>query len=162
MTQTQAFRSLTVAQWEALVQSGADIPVKTVLDGVSMQPLIRKGVDTVTIIPLARPLKPGDIVLFRRMDGAYVVHRVRRMLTHKIVTLGDNCWCEDAPIDPACVLGLASHMQRNGRTISLDNALSRALGRCWMGCHKIRMGYRRLRALVFRLGKKVIPWKRHG
>lgn len=160
MNQSPATLALTVAQWAALVKGGANLTVKTRLDGVSMQPLIRKGRDTVTIAPLHRPLKRGDVVLFYRADGAYVVHRLRRITGETLVTLGDNCWREDAPIPARRVLGIAVQAQRGKRTFSLDTPLSRGLGRCWMACHGLRIMYRRGRGAILRRLKGIIQWKK--
>ena len=62
-------RSLPIETWNALGLEGNMLPVKITLDGDSMRPLIRRGKDPVTIIPVNRPLKKGDIVKWNK-DGA--------------------------------------------------------------------------------------------
>ncbi|MBR2942674.1 MAG: S24/S26 family peptidase [Clostridia bacterium] len=58
-------RSLGIEQWHALGQQGDRIPVTITLEGDSMRPLIRRGRDRVTIVPLDREIRKGDVVLFR-------------------------------------------------------------------------------------------------
>ena len=46
------------------------------ITGTSMMPMLRNGIDSVVIIPVSRPLKKGDIPLYKRDNGKYVVHRI--------------------------------------------------------------------------------------
>ncbi len=160
MNDTPGLRTLSVTQWAELINDGASPSVKTTLNGISMQPLIRKGRDVVTIVAVNRPIKRGDVVLFRRADGEYVVHRVRRLCGDMIITLGDNCWKEDSPpIGLADIKGLAVQVQRGKLRICLDSCLSRAAGRCWMACHEYRILLRRMRGAAIRRIIRVIKWK---
>lgn len=119
---------ISVTQWHELTLGGENIPVTLMLDGESMRPLIRKQKDNITVIPVYRKLKKGDIVLFVRRDGAYVVHRVNKIKDETVITIGDNCVVFDAEIPVSDVWGIVVKEERNGKTISLDSALSRAFG----------------------------------
>ena len=120
-------RSIPMAQWRAL--EGAAPPVTICLEGDSMRPLIRRGRDPVTIVPLQRPLKKGDVVLFTLGDGRFVVHRVWRLRDGLVRTLGDHCQNPEPWFPQGQVLGQAVRFQRGGRTHRLDTPLARALGR---------------------------------
>ena len=152
-------RQMSIAQWRALAGEGTVIPMRIPLEGDSMRPLIRRGRDPVTIVPLSRALKRGDVVLFENPPGRYVVHRVRRLKDGRVQTLGDNCWNPDPWMPEKQVLGQALQAERNGRRIPLDNRAARACGRLWMACHPLRMCYRRLRSLAGRCYRKIIPGK---
>lgn len=148
-------RGLTIAQWRELARDGAPVPVTIPLDGVSMQPLIRRNRDLVTIVPLDREPIPGDVVLFEQPTGRFVCHRVRQIDGDRVQTLGDNCWNTDAWMDRSQVLGLAVSVERDGRNIALDTDRSRALGRAWMATHPARMVWRRFRSLGGRALRKL-------
>lgn len=148
-------RGLSIAQWRELAQDGAPIPVTIPLDGVSMQPLIRRNRDLVTIVPLDRDPLPGDVVLFEQPAGRFVCHRVCQIDGDRVQTLGDNCWAPDAWMDRSQVLGLAVSVERGSRTIPLDTDRSRAFGRAWMAAHPVRMVWRRFRAAVGRILRKL-------
>ena len=152
-------RQMSIAQWRALAGEGTVIPMRIPLEGDSMRPLIRRGRDPVTIVPLSRALKRGDVVLFENPPGRYVVHRVRRLKDGRVQTLGDNCWNPDPWMPEKQVLGQALQAERNGRRIPLDNRAARAFGRLWMACHPLRMCYRRLRSLAARCYRRIIPGK---
>ena len=44
--------------------------------GVSMLPLLRQGRDAVVLSPLPERLRKYDVVLYRRRNGQYVLHRI--------------------------------------------------------------------------------------
>lgn len=44
--------------------------------GISMLPMIRQGTDSVQLSPLPEQLKKYDVVLYRRDNGKYVLHRI--------------------------------------------------------------------------------------
>ncbi len=149
--------SLSIHEWRKLGLEGAMLPVTICLEGDSMRPLIRRGRDPVTILPLNRPLKTGDIVLFQGGPDRYVVHRVYRLRDGWVQTLGDNCWNPDPWMPLEQVWGLVIRMQRDGRTCQLDCRLSRWWGRGWMFCHPVWKVYKKLRSLAGRCYRKVFP-----
>lgn len=128
-----------VEEWLDLVRSGMNIPVRITLDGVSMEPLIRKDMDIVTITPLERKVRRGDIVLFLDTLDRYCIHRVIRWKKGKIITRGDNCMGADFASEPERMIGLVVSVTRDGRRIFLDTRrgeMSR-----WRQCVKIRMAF---------------------
>lgn len=133
------------------------IPVTICLEGDSMRPLIRRGRDHVTIIPLVRPLKVGDVVLFQGGSQRFVVHRVYKLREDAVCTLGDNCWTPDGWMPLSQVWGLVIRMERNGRTWSLDCTASRAFGKIWMFLHPLRLLYKRLRHFAGKCYRKIFP-----
>lgn len=65
-----------------------DVPVP--VKGVSMRPFLRDQ-DMAYLIPVEGPVKPGDILLFRRSSGRYILHRVHKLLGGgRYLMLGDS------------------------------------------------------------------------
>ncbi|MDO4371401.1 MAG: S24/S26 family peptidase, partial [Clostridia bacterium] len=67
MSQT---REIPIRQWCEMARQGAAPPVTIPLEGDSMRPLIRRGCDPVTIVPIYGELRIGDVVLFA-LGGRY-------------------------------------------------------------------------------------------
>lgn len=155
----QETRLLSIAQWHALARGGTALPMRIPLEGDSMRPLIRRGRDRVTIVPLERPLKLGDVALFHAPDGRYVVHRAYRLAPGRVRTLGDHCANPDPWMPESRVLGLAVQVERGGLRIALDNGASRAAGRIWMALLPARRSYFRVRSLAGRALRKM-GWRR--
>lgn len=156
MTQEALTRAIPMETWCELAKEGSAPPVTICLEGDSMRPLIRRGKDPVTIIPLVRPLEKGDVVLFR-LGERYIVHRVWKLEDGRVRTFGDNCWNPDPWIPENQVLGLVVKYARDGRGHRLDTPQARAWGRAWMAIHPIRLCYKRLRALAGRCYRKIFP-----
>ena len=154
MTQASQTRSIPMEQWCALAREGSAPPVTICLEGDSMRPLIRRGKDPVTIIPLQQPLKKGDVVLFR-LGERYIVHRVWQLKDGRVRTFGDNCWNPDPWIPENQVLGQVVRFSRAGRAFRLDTPSARAWGRVWMFIHPMRLCYKRLRAFAGRCYRKL-------
>ena len=62
-------RSLSIPEWHRMAMEGAAPPVRILLNGGSMFPLIRWNRDYVTIAPLKEPPVIGDIVLIAEREG---------------------------------------------------------------------------------------------
>lgn len=133
--------NISIEHWQRLVEEGGAPTVKISLAGSSMQPLIRKHKDFVTIAPLSRSLIRGDMVLFRAVDGRYVVHRVWKLEGNRVRTIGDNCSSPDSWITKESVFGLVIKMERDGHDWQLDTTGFRLLGRAWMTLFPVRQIY---------------------
>lgn len=118
--------------------------VSTCTSGASMQPLLY-GHDTRIIIePLAgRELRVGDLPVFRRGEGRYVVHRVVGIGRGCYYTRGDNC-IERETVAPDDMLGIVTEIYRRGRHILVTDRLYRLYVKFWMAIYPLRAAKRRL------------------
>ena len=148
-------RRMSIAQWHALARDGPVPPMRIFLEGDSMRPLIRRGRDRVTIVPLTRPLKRGDVVLFEAPPGRYVVHRVYRLRDGFVQTLGDHCWYPDPWIPERHVLGQAVQAERGRMKIPLDSTVARVFGSVCMALLPGRRAYFKARALAGKALRKL-------
>ena len=151
---------LSLEEWCRLAEEGAAIPITTPLRWVSMEPTIRVNKDPVTFVPLQRDLLPGDVVLFKRADGAYVCHRVYKILDggNKIVTWGDNAEYPDKPVPRSAVAGLAVSYERDGKQYVLDSDEERRKGLEWQESKWKRpafIGYRKIRLKMGNAARKI-------
>ena len=58
--------------------------------GFSMRPMLHQFKDSVILAPLDGALKRGDIALYRRDDGSYILHRVIWLTPEGYLFCGDN------------------------------------------------------------------------
>lgn len=152
-------RLITMEAWLAAAKNGAAPPVTICLEGESMRPLIRRGRDPVTIVPLQRPLRRGDVVLFTLGDGRYVVHRLWKIQGDRVQTLGDHCANPEPWFPREQVLGQVIRFSREGRAFRLDTPAARLFGRAWMAALPMRRCLMRLRARAGRCYRKLFPRK---
>lgn len=85
--------------------------------GTSMQPLIRAGRDSVVLVKSSVPCRINDLILFRRDDGDYVLHRVMRLRQDALVLCGDNQTVLEHGIRDDQVIGKVKVIHRGGKVL---------------------------------------------
>ena len=86
-------------------------------DGVSMLPTIRAGRDGVLLSRLDA-IRRGDILLFRRRDGSFVLHRLVKLDKNgTLVMRGDNQYIDEGGILPDAVIGKVSAIIKGERKV---------------------------------------------
>lgn len=124
--------TLSIPQWHAMALDGSKVPMRILIHGGSMYPLIRMDRDYVTIMPLEEEIQVGDIVLICHPEAdRYVLHRVWQKENGRALTWGDNCPCADGwqPLDS--IWGKATLVERGKRTIHPDRKKGMRLARFW-------------------------------
>ena len=114
--------------------------------GISMLPMLRQGIDTVTLSAVNGPLKKYDIPLYQRDDGAYVLHRITKV-GETYTCIGDNQFTYEPGIRHDQVIAVVSAFSRNGKQIGVKNFGYILYTRLW---HWSRWG----RWMLFRLRRK--------
>lgn len=91
--------------------------VPLVISGSSMTPFLVHGRDTVFLSRVCRPLKRGDMVLYRRDSGAYILHRVYRVEQDSFTMVGDAQTMLEPGIRPDQVKALVTAVRRKGKIL---------------------------------------------
>lgn len=87
--------------------------------GDSMMPLLRQDRDLMVICRITAPLKRNDAVLFKRPNGAYVMHRIIRVYPDGTYRIGgDNRWYSEI-VPGEWIFGILTEIIRDGRHISV-------------------------------------------
>lgn len=146
-------RSLSIPEWHQLALTGIAPPVRILLNGGSMNPLIRWNKDYVTIVPLDRELVLGDIVLFAESEaGRFVVHRVWDIRDGRVLTWGDNCEKPDGWLPLHAIWGRVVLIERGRRKISPDPERGLRWAKFW---HKNGKGYRLYRVYRAAIARRI-------
>ena len=124
------------------------LPVQ--VSGNSMFPFLTHGRDTVYLSRLTRPARRGDILLYRRDSGAYVLHRVLKVEEGSLTMLGDGQLAPEPGIRPEQVLAVTERVIRRGKDLSASDPGWRAYTALWLALHPVR---RWILAAVHRLIK---------
>ncbi len=92
-------------------------PVPLVISGGSMTPFLVHGRDTVYLSKVKKPLQRGDMVLYRRDSGSYILHRVYRVEENTCTMVGDaQTWLEQG-IRPDQILAVVTAVRRKGKLL---------------------------------------------
>jgi len=79
-----------------------------------MLPLIKQGRDTVTIVKPDGKLTRGDVALYKRANGQFVLHRVIKVFPDGYLMCGDNQAIPESGITDAQIIAVVSKFKING------------------------------------------------
>ncbi|MBQ3527178.1 MAG: S24/S26 family peptidase [Clostridia bacterium] len=113
--------------------------------GISMLPMLRQGIDTVTLSPITGDLKKYDIALYVRANGKHVLHRVVKV-EDTYTCCGDNQYVYEKGIFLDQFVGVVTSFTRSEKEYSVNNTGYRLYYRIW---HYSRF-FRRVIRAVFR------------
>lgn len=124
---------------------------RLVVTGDSMYPTLRHRKDVVYLIPVTRELKRGDLILYKRKTGQYVLHRiVTKPKNGTFICCGDNQW-EKEPMREEQVVALTDGFLRNGKECR-ENAFRVWL---WIALFPVRRPLLAMRRFLGRLRRKL-------
>lgn len=132
-----------------------------VVTGSSMRPMLVQYRDSVTLVPVSSPVV-GDILFFRRENGAYVLHRVIRKVADGFLLSGDNQY-QLEHITQQAVVAKVDGFRRNGKAYTMDCFGYRLYRWVWVRLFFMRKPYIHLRRwLGHRYRRFVNGRKEHG
>lgn len=106
---------ILVEQYRALLESGEVEALPLVISGNSMSPFLVHGRDTVYLSRLTRPVRRGDVLLYRRQSGDYILHRVYRVEAGNLTMVGDAQMVLEAGIKAEQVIAIMTGATRKGK-----------------------------------------------
>ena len=116
------------------------------ITGTSMRPLLIAGRDTVTLKKCNTTLKKGDLPLYRRKDGAFVLHRVVGFTENgNYIMCGDNQFLKEKGIAHNQIIGVVTEITRNSKTFSVESKKYQRYVKFGLSILNIRYPYKRLR-----------------
>ncbi len=101
--------------------------------GMSMYPFLKEGRDSVELSKADfLQLKKGAIVLIRRVNGDFVLHRILKVEKNCFYMIGDAQQWVEGPLLPNQLFAVVRKIKRNGRVISCDNLKLRFCVFTWL------------------------------
>lgn len=97
--------------------------VALTVTGNSMNPFLKNERDKAVLQKLEKEPKKGDIVFYRRKNGAYVLHRVVKKKGNSFYFSGDAQTRVEGPIEKKQLLAVCKEVERNGKTFSSKSLL---------------------------------------
>lgn len=91
--------------------------VPLVISGSSMTPFLVHGRDTVYLSKVQGLLKKGDMILYRRDNGAYILHRICRVDGETYTLVGDAQTRLEKGVRQDQVLATVSAVCRKGKIL---------------------------------------------
>jgi hypothetical protein len=127
--------------------------VPLVISGNSMAPFLRHGRDTVYLSRVKEPPKKGDMVLYRRDCGAYILHRIYRVREGRYDMIGDAQLGVEPGIRPDQLLATVRAVRRKGKLLRRGHLLWDFFAHAWLFLVPVRPWVHRLYAFLK-------PWRK--
>lgn len=113
-----------------LIRDGREVSLP--ISGSSMIPFLSPGRDTVFLKRMSGEPKRGDIVLFERKTGDYVLHRVQRASPDGLYICGDAQETIEGPVERGQIIAFASKVRRKGEIITPASKLWKFFSGAWL------------------------------
>lgn len=98
--------------------------IKTIIvapNGKSMLPLLKNGLDTVQISKKNHQFHKYDIILYKRNNDKYVLHRIIKVKKNEYVLCGDNQLVPEYNIKDSMILGVMNGYYHGEKYIDVTN-----------------------------------------
>jgi hypothetical protein len=138
-------------QLPQLLQEAESIPL--VISGNSMAPFLRHGRDIVYLSKVSEPLKRGDMILYRRCNGNYILHRIYKETCGTYQLVGDGQWGLEPGIRPEQILAVVTAVRRKGKLLDKGSFL-------WEFFEHIWLAFLPMRPAICRLHGRLTAWRR--
>ena len=126
-------------------------PVPLVISGSSMTPFLVHSRDTVYLSKIRQPLKRGDMVLYRRSSGNYILHRVYRAEEDSYTMVGGAQLQLEPGIRPDQILAVVTAVRRKGKLLQKGSFWWTFFEKVWIRMIFLRpavmAGYARMKKL---------------
>ena len=139
---------------QEVLQSGGT--VELTVTGNSMWPTLCHKVSRVRLAPV-ESLHKGDLPLYRRDNGSFILHRIIKVHDGVYACCGDNQWHLEHGLRQDQMLAVVTHFARKKRWISVEHGLYQVYWRVWVAIRPLRRlvigGWRRVKRTLRRLLK---------
>lgn len=119
-----------IAVLRELIEEGHQVSL--LISGSSMSPFLIHHRDTIYFKKPDRELKVGDMVFYRRGNGKYVMHRIRRIRPEGFYMIGDAQWGIEGPLQREQIFGLITAVERKGKLIQPGDFWWEFFAKVWL------------------------------
>lgn len=119
-----------IAVLRELIEEGHQVSL--LISGSSMSPFLIHHRDTIYFKKPDRELKVGDMVFYRRGNGKYIMHRIRRIRPEGFYMIGDAQWEIEGPLQREQIFGLITAVERKGKLIQPGDFWWEFFAKVWL------------------------------
>ena len=130
----------------AIMATGTAAPL--VISGYSMSPFLVHGRDTVYLTPPPETLKKGDMILYRRDSGMYVLHRICAVEGNTFTLIGDGQQEKEPGIRREQILARVTAVRRKGRLLKQGSFWWAFFEKIWLNMNPLRPAALKLYGLL--------------
>ncbi len=137
---------------EDLIGQGETVSIP--VSGFSMNPFLADKRDAVLVERPDRDLKRGDIVLYKRRNGQYILHRIWKVKREGYYIVGDAQTEIEGPVLRDQIIGRVERIRRKGQWIDDGDLLWKFFEILWIRIVPARPFLRKGYSLIVRMRSK--------
>lgn len=151
-TQTKTMQpEVLLEEYRRLLQGDLSIDaLPLVITGNSMSPFLIHGRDTVYLSRLTRPARRGDMLLYQRENGNYVLHRVFKATPESLTMIGDAQTVLEPGIRREQVIAIVTRVERKGKPLVPGSFWWDFFEKIWIRIIPLRREIQRLYTFIIR------------
>lgn len=135
-------------EYRTLLREGGAAALPLTVSGWSMTPFLIHRRDTVYLSRLTRAPRRGDVLLYQRQNGAYVLHRVYKAESDSLTMLGDAQWLPEPGIREDQIIAIVTRVVRKGTPLAPGSFWWEFFEKVWIRVVPLRRiilrGYRKV------------------
>ena len=131
-----------LAQLLELQLEAGEAPLR--VTGSSMHPTLRDRLDTVYLKAAKGDLRKGDVILYRRENGSYILHRIYCCRDGLYDMVGDGQCSLEPDIRPDQILAVVTAVRRKGKLLKKGSVLWEFFEHAWLVLLPVRPAISRL------------------
>lgn len=139
---------LLLEEYRKLLQEENVKELPLTITGNSMSPFLIHGRDTVYLSRLTRPARRGDMLLYRRDNGAYILHRVYAVTPDAYTMVGDAQTELEHGIRPDQVIAVVTRVARKEQELRPGSFWWEFFATAWLRLLPLRRPIHRLYTAV--------------
>ena len=118
------------------------------VSGFSMNPFLADKRDAVMVKKPDRDLRRGDIVLYKRRNGQYILHRIWKVKRDGYYIAGDDQTMIEGPVLRDQIIGRVEKIRRKGRWIDEKDLLWKFFETVWIRILPLRPVIRKVYSVL--------------
>ena len=120
--------------------------------GTSMYPLLKQGRDLFTVVSkTSKRCRKYDVILYRRSEHQYILHRVIEVCSNDYIIQGDNCIAKEYGVRDEDIIGVMTSFQHKGKTYNVSDKRYLLYVYLWTAIHPFITLTRRFRNRVVKI-----------
>ena len=114
---------------EEYINAGTDVRIH--VSGISLTPILHDRRDTV-VLSVPQNIKKYDIVLHKRANGQYILHRIIKKKGNTLTIAGDFETEKEYPVYTDAVIAKVTAFVRNGKSYTPDDFVIKLYSFLWV------------------------------
>ena len=124
------------------------------VSGHSMSPFLADKRDVVHLAKIKEPLKIGDIVLYQRDNGQYILHRICKVNNDSFSIIGDAHDYIETGIRKDQIIEEVKSVERKGKTLAPGNICWEFFSKIWIRIIPFRKNLMKLASFFYKLFRR--------